>query len=197
MISHDDHMSSNELDITGNWDYGSLPPNVRVGSDCWLERRDSFVRFRSERDPGLVLGDRVRVYTWTTFNVEPTGCIEVGDDSVLVGPVFMCAERIVLGRNVTISYHVTIADSDFHPSDPELRVRDAIASSPQGNRRQKPALVSLPVTIDDDVWIGVGAIVLKGVHIGAGARIYAGAVVTRDVPPGAVFAGNPARPVDE
>ena len=190
-------MSYNDLDITGNWDYSSLPPNVRVGHDCWLERRDSFARFRSEKDPGLVLGDRLRVYTWTTFNVEPTGYIEVGDDSVLVGPVFMCAERIVLGRNVTISYHVTIADSDFHPSDPELRIRDAIASSPQGDRRQKPDLVSRPVTIADDVWIGVGAIVLKGVHIGAGARIQAGAVVTRDVPPGALFAGNPARPIEE
>jgi acetyltransferase-like isoleucine patch superfamily enzyme len=190
-------MSYNELDITGAWDYGSLPPNVRIGQDCWLERRDSFVRFRSQNNPGLVLGNCVRVYTWTTFNVEPAGYIEVGDGSILVGPVFMCAERIVLGRNVTISYHVTIADSDFHPSDPEVRIQDAIASSPHGDRRQKPAVVSQPVTIDDNVLIGIGAIVLKGVHIGAGAQIHAGAVVTRDVPPGAIFAGNPARPVDK
>ena len=69
-------MSYNELDITGAWDYGSLPPNVRVGQGCWFERRDSFVRFRSQNDPGLVLGNRVRVFTWTTFNVEPTGYIE-------------------------------------------------------------------------------------------------------------------------
>ena len=190
-------MSYSELDITGAWDYGSLPPNVRVGQGCWLERRDSFVRFRSKNDPGLVLGNRVRVFTWTTFNVEPTGYIEVGDDSVLVGPVFMCTERITLGRNVTISYHVTIADSDFHPTDADLRIRDAIASSPQGDRRQKPTLVSRPVTIDDNVWIGIGAIILKGVHIGAGARIHAGAVVTRDVPPGAIFAGNPACAVEK
>jgi acetyltransferase-like isoleucine patch superfamily enzyme len=190
-------MSYNESDITGAWDYGSLPANVRIGQDCWLERRDSFVRFRSQQNPGLVLGDRVRVYTWTTFNVEPTGYIEVGDDSILVGPVFMCTERIVLGRNVTISYHVTIADSDFHPSDPELRIKDAIASCPQGDRSRKPAVISQPVTIDNNVWIGIGAIVLKGVHIGAGARIDAGAVVTRDVPPGTILAGNPARPVNK
>ena len=190
-------MSFEEHDITGNWDYGRLPANVRVGRDCWLERRDSFVRFRSEKNPGLVLGNRVRVYTWTTFNIEPTGYLEVGDGSVLVGPVFMCAERIVLGRNVTISYHVTIADCDFHPSDPELRIQDAVASSPQGDRGRKPPLVSRPVAIDDDVWIGIGAIILKGVHIGAGARIHAGAVVTHDVRPGAVVAGNPAGPVDK
>jgi acetyltransferase-like isoleucine patch superfamily enzyme len=53
-----------------------------------------------------------------------------------------------------------------------------------------------PVTIADDVWIGIGAIVLKGVRIGRGARIAAGAVVTRDVPEGAMVAGNPARVVE-
>jgi acetyltransferase-like isoleucine patch superfamily enzyme len=190
-------MSLDEREITGQWDYRVLPPNVRLGLDCWLERRDSFARFRSERQPGLVLGDRVRVYTWTTFNVEPTGYLEIGSDSTLVGAVFMCADRIVLGRNVTVSYHVTIADSDFHPTDPDLRIRDAIANSPQGDRSQRPAIVARHVTIEDDVWIGIGAIILKGVHVGRGARIHAGAVVARDVPAGATVAGNPAALVED
>jgi acetyltransferase-like isoleucine patch superfamily enzyme len=188
-------MGLDERDITGEWDYSTLPSNVRIGVNCWLERRDSFARFRSELSLGLILGDRVRVYTWTTFNVEPTGIIGVGDDSTLVGAVFMCAERITLGRNVTVSYHVTIADSDFHPTDPELRMQDAIANSPHGDRSQRPAIVARPVVIEDDVWIGVGSIILKGVRIGRGARVHAGSVVTRDVPAGATVAGNPARPV--
>ena len=186
-------MSFDERDITGQWDYGSLTANVRLGNGCWLERRDSFSRFRSEQNPGLVLGDRVQVYTWTTFNVEPTGYVEIGSDSTLVGAVFMCAERIVLGRNVIISYHATLADSDFHPLDPQLRVQDAIANSPQGDRSLRPAIIARPIIIDDDVWIGIGAIILKGVHIGQGARIDAGAVVTRDVPAGVTVAGNPAQ----
>jgi len=189
-------MGLDERDITGQWDYRSLPPNVRVGENCWLERRDSFARFRSEQTPGLILGDRVRIYTWTTFNVEPAGYVEVGDDSLLVGAIFMCAERIKIGRNVTISYHVTIADSDFHPTDPELRIRDAIANSPHGDRSQRPAIISRPVTIDDDAWIGIGAIILKGVHIGRGARIQAGAVVAHDVQAGTTVAGNPAIPIE-
>jgi acetyltransferase-like isoleucine patch superfamily enzyme len=186
-------MSFDERDIIGEWDYGALPAHIRLGEGCWLERRDSFARYRSELKPGLILGDRVRVYTWTTFNIEPTGCVEVGSDSTLVGAIFMCAERITLGRNVTVSYHVTLADSDFHPADPQLRIQDAIANSPSGDRRQRPAIESRPITIDDDVWIGIGAIILKGVHIGLGARISAGAVVTRDVPAGVVVAGNPAQ----
>jgi len=51
--------------------------------------------------------------------------------------------------------------------------------------------------VGDDVVIGIGAMILKGVRIGAGARIEAGAVVTSDVPAGAVAAGNPARVVGE
>lgn len=181
-------------EITGGWPYENLPPNIRIGQDCFLERRDSFGRFRSERAPGLVLGNRVRVYTWTTFNIEPTGVLEVGDDSVLVGAVFMCAKHIVVGQRVVISYNVTIADSDFHPTDPRLRKQDAVANAPGGDRSQRPHIVARPVTIGDDVWIGIGAIILKGVQIGHGARIGPGAVVTSNVPAGMCVLGNPARP---
>ena len=184
-------------DITGAWDHAALPKNVRVGADCFLERKESFKRFRSTREPGLVLGDRVKVYTWTEFNIEPAGAVEVGDDSVLVGAVFMCAESIRIGRRVIVSYNVTIADSDFHPRDPESRKRDAIANAPQGDRSQRPAVIARAVVIEDDVWIGIGAIILKGVRVGRGARVGAGAVVTSDVPPGATVAGNPARLVKE
>ena len=191
-------MTRDELsEITGAWDYGGLPPNVVVGRDCWFERKDTFGRFRSEQRPGLVLGDRVSVYTWTTFNVEPTGVVEIGEDSVLVGPVFMCAERISVGRRVVISYCVTIADSDFHPIDPEQRKQDAIANSPGGDRSQRPPFVARPVVIEDDVWIGIGAIILKGVTIGCGARVEAGAVVTSNVPAHTTVVGNPARPIDK
>ena len=53
------------------------------------------------------------------------------------------------------------------------------------------------MTIEDDVWIGIGAIILKGTRVGKGARVAAGSVVTHDVPPGGVVAGNPARIVAE
>jgi acetyltransferase-like isoleucine patch superfamily enzyme len=172
--------------FTGDWDYASLAPRVAVGRDCYLEGRHLFDRCRGTAEPCVVLGDRVRAYTWTTFNLEPGGRVEIGDGSVLVGAVFMCAERITVGRDVVISYNVTIADSDFHPIDAAARRLDAMASAPEGRPR--------PVTIGDGAWIGIGAIVLKGVTIGAGARVAAGAVVASDVPPAAVVAGNPARP---
>jgi len=180
-------------ETTGDWDYRTLPANVALGERCFIERKASFERFRSIRDPGLSLGSGVIVHTWTEFNVEPQGSISVGDDCLLVGPIFMCAERISIGQRVVISYHVTIADSDFHPRTRAARREDALANAPGGDLRLRPRVESRPVIIEDDVWIGIGAIVLKGVRIGRAARIGAGAVVTRDVPDGAAVSGNPAR----
>lgn len=189
-----DDASRNE--ITGCWDYASLPKNVTVGRDCFLERKDSFKRCRSTQDHGLILGDRVKVYTWTEFNIEPGGSVEVGDDSILAGAIFMCAQSVRIGRRVVVSYNVTIADSDFHPRDPDLRRLDAIANAPHGNRAERPAIVTMPVVIEDDVWVGIGAIILKGVRLGRGARIGAGAVITSDVEEGVTVSGNPAKVVD-
>lgn len=184
-------------EITGHWDYGSLPKNVELGPGCFLERKASFQRYRSDKSVGLSLGANVTVYTWTEFNIDPDGSVAIGDDSILVGAVFMCAERITIGKRVLISYHVTIADSDFHPLDLERRRLDAIANAPDGNRASRPPVESRPIEIGDDAGIGIGVIILKGVHIGSGARVAAGSVVTRDVPAGATVAGNPARIVSE
>jgi acetyltransferase-like isoleucine patch superfamily enzyme len=174
-----------------------LPPNVRLGRECFIESETSFERFRSERDPGLTLGSRVTAYTWTSFSVEPDGAIEVGDDTILVGAQIMCAEKVTIGRRVVVSYNVAIADSDFHPHDPETRKVDAVANAPMAPKGRRPRYESRPVLIEDDAWIGIGAFILKGVRIGAGAVVDPGAVVTSDVPPGARVAGNPARIVEQ
>jgi acetyltransferase-like isoleucine patch superfamily enzyme len=184
-------------EIMGLWDYTTLPRNISFGKNCWFERKASFERFRSVKAPGLIIGDGVKVYTWTTFNVEPGGVLEIGDRSILVGAVFMCADSIAIGKDVIVSYHVTIADSDFHPIDPELRKLDAVANAPEGSRKWRSVFETRPVIIEDDVQIGIGAIILKGTRVGKGARIGAGAVVTADVPPGVSVAGNPARIMKE
>jgi len=194
-------------DIKGSWNYTDLPENISIGKECWFERKQSFERFRNELDLGLKIGNRVKVYTWTTFNVdvkvytwttfnvEPNGLLEIGDDSILVGAIFMCADHIKIGKRVLVSYNVTIADSDFHPIDPMERMQDAIASAPQGNKKLRPRITTKPITIEDDVWIGIGAIILKSVRIGKGARITAGSIVTSDVSSGSIVTGNPARQV--
>jgi acetyltransferase-like isoleucine patch superfamily enzyme len=184
-------------ELTGQWDYSTLPANVHVGRDCFIERKQSLERFRSTLDPGLVIGDGVHIFMWSGISVEPTGTVEIGRNSLLVGAILMCAERITIGERVIVSYNATIADSDFHPHDPGLRKIDSMAAAPDGDLGLRPPLVAHPVVIEDDAWIGIGAIVLKGVRIGRGARVAAGSVVTSSVPDGVTVAGNPARPTTE
>ena len=86
----------------------------------------------------------------------------------------VCHDRISIGRNCAISWDVVITDWDEH------------------HRPGIPGLPS-PVTIGDDVWIGCRAIILKGVRVGDGAVVAAGAVVTHDVPAYMLVAGVPAR----
>ncbi len=102
--------------------------------------------------------------------------------------------RIEVGDRVLVSHDVNIFDNDTHPFDPLERHRQFMQIKTIGH----PTDIELndePIVICDDVWIGAKAIVLKGVRIGQGAVVAAGAVVTRDVPEFAVVAGNPAKVV--
>jgi acetyltransferase-like isoleucine patch superfamily enzyme len=106
----------------------------------------------------------------------------------------ICESEIWIGHRVRIGWHVTIVDSDFHPVDPPERLVDVRALSPSSRGIPRPPHVTVPVTIEDDVWIGPNATVLKGVRIGARAVVQPGSVVTRDVHPDVCVGGNPARP---
>lgn len=87
-----------------------------------------------------------------------------------------CFEKIEIGEDLAIAEQVVIRDSDNH-----------IVSSSKGHK------MTQPIRIGNHVWIGTRATVLKGVTIGDGAIIAAGAVVTRDVPPACLAAGVPAK----
>lgn len=107
--------------------------------------------------------------------------IEIGDNTRINGASIHATERIAIGKNCLIASNVTIIDSDGHGIYPSERG----SSNP----------VSLPVIIDDNVWIGINSIILKGVRIGTNAVIGAGSVVTKSIPSNSVAAGNPARVV--
>tara|TARA_B100000768_G_scaffold62890_1_gene60934 strand:+ start:11604 stop:12038 length:435 start_codon:yes stop_codon:yes gene_type:complete len=89
----------------------------------------------------------------------------------------MAADQITIGDACMFAHGAYISDADWHG------IYD----------RSEPVGKTKPVVLKDNVWIGDSAIVCKGVTIGENSIIGAGAVVTKDVPPNSVFAGNPAK----
>lgn len=110
------------------------------------------------------------------------GVLTIGRNTYMNESLIQCANSISIGDDCAIAGDVLIQDTDFHPI--------------LGNDG-KPKPISKPIKIGNKVWICAKATILKGVSIGDGAIIAAGAVVTKDVPPYTCVAGNPARVVKE
>jgi len=181
--------------IPDDWYNGIIPSNIEVGENSVMESSFSFKYFFSSLPVALKVGNSVTLWR-TAISTEENGFIEIGDYSYITNASLVCSQKISIGKRVFIAGGVTIADSDFHPLDPVLRLADTIALSPIGDSKKRPLISSKPVVIEDDVWIGFNATILKGVHIGAGAVIQPGALVTEHVPAGTTVAGNPAKPVN-
>jgi acetyltransferase-like isoleucine patch superfamily enzyme len=185
----------------GRWTGGVLPPNVRLGAgtvvtgDRWTHDQ-VFRKFWSKLDPALVIGAGCRM-DGVLFNVGPGGTVTIGDHCAFEEAYLICESQIRIGHRVVIGWRATIVDSDFHPLDAAERRKDAVACSPLGAGRPRLPFTNRPVTIEDDVWIGPNAVILKGVRVGAGAFVEPGAVVVHDVPPRARVLGNPAQVIGQ
>lgn len=113
--------------------------------------------------------------------VESGACLKIGDNVGMSSTRMWVHEGVVIGDNVKIGACVLITDTDAHPLDYMAR------------RTTNEGTKSAPIVIEDDVWIGAHAVILKGVTIGARSVIGAGSVVTRSIPADSVAAGNPCR----
>jgi len=173
-----------------------VPDNVVLGLGTEVRGTLAFKRFVARSERALVIGAHCTI-DGATFAVGENGRIAIGDYCHLISTVLVCEAAITIGNYVSVGWNVTIADSDFHPLSPVDRMADAIALSPLGKGRPRPAFERAPVVIEDDVWIGPMAALLKGVHVGAGSLVEPGSVVTRSVPAGSRVMGNPARVIGE
>lgn len=130
-------------------------------------------------------GRNVRFQAFDRFSF---GRISLGND-VYIGPGAKLSASdsfLRVGNKVQFGPNVTIMAGDHNVSELGKAIFDMHEARPEDN---------LPVEIDDDVWVGAGATILKGCRIGRGAIVAAAAVVTKSVPPYAIVVGVPARVV--
>ena len=132
------------------------------------------------RNGQVIVGSRSCLWPNVVFDLDAghrdeKAVIEIGErTSIGDRSEIHCSDRVTIGNNVLIAWDVNIIQNDYHAAG---------GGESQGST----------VTIEDDVWIGARCIILKGVTIGRGCIIGAGAVVTKSVPPYTLAGGNPAR----
>ena len=156
--------SSADLDIDGR---------LRLNTNCFQEngrvtnlRLDISSKLKVKGNFDIFYGGDIICFGGST--------LELGSGFCNSNLILRCTQKVTIGEDVAISHNVTIMDSDAH----EIL----------GNVRPK----TLPVRIGNHVWIGSGAKILKGVTVGNGSVVAAGAVVVHDVPENCVVAGVPA-----
>lgn len=131
------------------------------------------------RDAALLINGNVHLGDGTRLLVGPGATMTLNDRCALDGDQrFIAASSVTIGARCSIAWDVLIMDSHFHAID--------------GLRAEAKQII-----VGEHVWIGAGAKILRGVTVGDGAVIAAGAVVSSDVPPRSVVAGVPARVIRE
>lgn len=126
------------------------------------------------------------------------GAVEIGDRVYIGGCLIICRNKVTIGNDVTLAWGVTIYDHNSNSLDWRQRAKvveyfcETYGSARCYEELDWSGVASAPIVIEDKVWIGFDAVLLKGVRVGEGAVIGARSVVTRDVDPYTVVAGNPA-----
>ena len=164
---------------------GQIGPEVRLGLGARLinrNRREAASIGRHSVVRGIV-------------RLEPSGSLSIGErcyfgDGVLIS----AAERVEIGDGTLFAHGVQLFDNNTHPVDADERERH-FAKILGLSKNTDYRIAKAPVTVGRRCWLGMNAIVFRGVTIGDDTVVAGGSVVTADLPSGVIASGNPARPV--
>lgn len=161
----------------------SFYPNLFLGKNIKFNGNTKF-----QNNPGgkIIVGNNCTFLSKSTSNLiginrpciiatlKPCAIVEIGNNCGFSGTVIGGFKYIRLGNNVRCGANTLITDSDWHLDDPR-------------------AGIPKEVIIEDNVWLGEGAKILKGVKIGENSIVGAGSIVTKDIPSNVIAAGNPCK----
>jgi acetyltransferase-like isoleucine patch superfamily enzyme len=156
--------------------------NLTMGNNVFIG--DRVIVYQHESGGPVELADRVMLFNDVVVEILAGGSLRIGADTAVQPRCHFTAgvAPIRIGKGVQIAPQCAFYSYDHGIAPGELI-------------RNQPLQSKGPIIIEDDAWLGFGVVVLSGVHIGKGAVIGAGAVVTHDVPEGAIAVGSPARVV--
>jgi len=155
---------------------GSMGKNVKIFEG---------VKMALKRGCPIIIGDNVSIEKGVVMSTSETGKISIGNN-VYVGEysVLTSNREIEIGDNVLISPHNDIVDFNHIYQDQYVPI-------------DRQGVTAKKITIEEDVWVGSGCKILRGVTIGKGAVVGAGSIVTKDVLSYHVVVGNPAKTIKE
>ena len=173
-----------------------------IGEGTILQRCDCLdFRLTPENRKYVTIGERSIIMAQFTFETSQ-GEVHVGNNTHIGGAQFICRTRIDVGNDVTMAWGITLYDHDSHSTKWEYRkhdneqcYKDYMETGNSIAHKDWSHVNSAPIKIEDKVWIGMDVLILKGVTIGEGSVVAARSVVTQDVPPYSLVAGNPAQVV--
>lgn len=162
--------------------------HVKHGKNLKINGR---IQLISNTQDGILIGNDVRINSSSKSNpiggdmrtilfAKGNGKIQIGDGCGISNATLFACESITLGRQIFVGGGTKIYDTDFHWLDFERRINE-------------PGGVARPVVIRDGAFIGAHCIILKGVTVGEKSIVGAGSVVTKSIPDGEIWAGNPAK----
>ena len=159
--------------------------SIKLGSGkvilnaSWCRSNPFHTLFTMREHSLMIVHGSLSIYSDADISINENAVLEIGSGFINHGARIHCFNRIKIGYHVYIGDDVAIRDSDGH------QIIDS----------QKP--MTLPIEIENHVWIGAKATIIKGVTIGEGSVVAAGSVVTKDVPAHSLVAGVPAKVVKD
>ena len=175
---------------------------MSIGTGTILLRNDCLdMRLTPENRKYVTIGERSLIKAQFTFESQQ-GEVHIGNNTHIGGAQFICRSRIDVGNDVTMAWGITLYDHDSHSTNWEYRkhdneqcYKDYVETGNNIANKDWSHVNTSPIRIEDKVWIGMDVLILKGVTVGEGSVVAARSVVTNDVPPYSLVAGNPARVV--
>lgn len=166
---------------------------ANIDPSCWLGANAWCLSYMQNKKPQITIGKDSVIRG--VLRIEAGGEISIGEDSYIGDDCILdSASRIEVGSFTMLAHGIHIFDNDGHPLFWEARLEQSRAYR-SGKAHLAPRLDMASVHIGNHVWIGFNSFISKGVTIGDRSVVAAHSVVTKDVPPDALVAGNPARVV--